>query len=312
MRAPLVPAIEPETPAAAPAAPAWYAHGLNRASIYRAVALLAATVPRAARLALAGAAADLVARWMPAERAALDAAMARFVPAAEAAERAALVAATFRSFARCFADLVVSNRRRRGLGRLLAGVSGAERLTAAAEGRGLVVLTAHVGNWELAGRLLALQIDRPTHMVVAAEVDPGVERFLRGTPTPVRFVVRRDATAVLPLVAALRRGEVVAMQGDRALGTRGDVAQPFFGAPAAFPLGPFVLARAAGVSVVPAFCVTTDDARYAIQVGEPIEVGAGRESVAQRRWVAALEGVVTAYPTLWFNFFDVWSAVPAH
>ncbi|MGH7392951.1 MAG: lysophospholipid acyltransferase family protein [Candidatus Rokuibacteriota bacterium] len=309
MPAPLVPAREPRAPTPAPA---WYAHGLNHAASYRAVAVLAAALPRAARLALAGVVADLVARRMPTERAAVDAAMARFVPGAAAAERAALVAATFRSFARCFADLVVSIRRPRGLGRLLAGVSGLERLTAAgADGRGVVVLTAHVGNWELAGRTLAAQLDRPTHVVVAAEADAGVERFLRGTPAPVRFVVRRAATAALPLVGALRRGEVVAMQGDRALGSRGDVAQPFFGAPAPFPLGPFVLARAAGVPVVPAFCVMTADDRYAIEVGEPLEVAAGAEPVAQRRWVATLERVVAAHPTQWFNFFDVWSAAPA-
>ena len=65
-------------------------------------------------------------------------------------------------------------------------------------------------------------------------------------PAELRFVTRRHPTAMLPLVAALRRGEAVAMQGDRPLGTRGDAIVSFFGAPAAFPLGPFVLARAAG------------------------------------------------------------------
>ncbi len=295
-------------PSAATTRAGWYAHGLNRGTVYR---VLAAALPRAVRLAVAGAVADLVAHRLAEERAAVAVAMARFVPGAGAAERAALVSATFRSFARCFADLVVANRRP-GLGWLLAGLSGVDRLTgAAAGGRGVVVLTAHVGNWELAGRLLALQVARPTHVVVAAEVDPGVERFLRGAPAPVNFVARRDAAAVLALVSALRRGEVVAMQGDRALGTRGDVAQPFFGAPAAFLVGPFVLARAAGALVVPAFCVATSDHQYTIGVDQPIAVTAGDEAVAQRRWVTALERVVAAHPTQWFNFFDVWSAVPA-
>src|SRR5207247_2596881 len=81
------------------------------------------------------------------------------------------------------------------------------------------------------------------------EADPAVERFLRGGAAPVRFVTRTAPTASLSLLSALRRGEIVAMQGDRALGTRGDVLQPFFGAPAPFPLGPFVLARAAGAPV---------------------------------------------------------------
>lgn len=308
MASPLVPALVP----AATARRAWHAHGLNRAAAYRAVAVLAAMLPRAARLAVAGVAGELAARRLPTERAAVETSIARFVPGAGTGERAALVSATFRGFARCFADLVAANRRRTGIGRLVAGVSGLDRLTgAAAGGRGVVVLTAHVGNWELAGRRLAVQLARPTHIVVAAELDPGVERFLRSAPAPVNFVVRRDATAVLALVGALRRGEIVAMQGDRALGTRGDVAQPFFGAPAPFPLGPFVLARAAAVPVVPAFCVTTADDRYAIEVDEAIEVAPGDEAAAQRRWVVALERVVAAHPTQWFNFFDVWSEAPA-
>src|SRR5204862_187569 len=83
--------------------------------------------------------------------------------------------------------------------------------------------------------------------------------------------------------AALRRGEIVALQGDRALGTRGDVLQPFFGAPAAFPLGPFVLARAAGAPVVPAFCVLDADRRYRVVVGAPSSVEAGGAEAAPRR-----------------------------
>jgi len=100
---------------------------------------------------------------------------------------------------------------------------------------------------------------------------------------------------------------VVAVQGDRALGTRGDVLLPFFGAPAPFPLGPFVLARAVGVPLVPAFCVLDDRHRYIVTVTEPLSVARGGEEEAARTWVAALERIVGERPTQWFNFFDVWS-----
>src|SRR5439155_196815 len=140
------------------------------------------------------------------------------------------------------------------------------------------------------GSLAAL----PTHAVVAPEADAAVERFLRGAPGAVNFVTRREPRSVLPLMGALRRGEMVAMQGDRGLGNRGDVAMPFFGAPAPFPLGPFVLARAAGVPVVPSFCVFEPDRRYTIVVGEPITVKEGAEVEALGAWVTALEAAVRA------------------
>jgi lauroyl/myristoyl acyltransferase len=174
-----------------------------------------------------------------------------------------------------------------------------------------VLVTAHLGNWELGGRLIASRLQRPTHVVVAAEADPGVERFLRGGDSPIHFVRRGDPRAMVPLVGALRRGEAVALQGDRALGTRGDVTVDFFGAPAAFPLGPFVLARAARVPIVPAFCLLRPDLRYTVVIAEPIHVAVGEETAALGRWTRILETAVRRAPEQWFNFFDVWSAHPA-
>ncbi len=289
----------------------WYAHGFNRAIVYRLGALLAAPLPRSVRLAAAAALANRLAGRFPVERGVVRAALTRIVPGATAAARERLVAAVFRNFAVCFADLITTNRGSgRGLARLLDGVDGAEHPDVLGGG-GAIALTAHLGNWELGGRLLAHLYARPIHVVVAAESDPGVERFLRGGPAPVNFVTNTRPTAVLPLLAALRRGDLVAMQGDRALGTRGDVPIPFFGEEAAFPLGPFVLARAAGVPLVPSFCLLTPERRYRIAVGEPIHVRADGEHAALQRWVRGLEAAVGNHPDQWFNFFDLWSVPPA-
>ena len=288
-------------------APRWYAHHFNRAGVYRVATAVASALPRPVRLRVAAALAGVAGRRFPAERAVVRRNLARILPGAPARELDALVAAVFRHFAICFADLITANRRA-DIGALVAGIEGMGGLEKAARaGRGLVVLTAHLGNWELAGRMLARDGARPMHIVVAAEADPAVERFLRGGAAPVRFVTRTAPTASLSLLSALRRGEIVAMQGDRALGTRGDVLQPFFGAPAPFPLGPFVLARAAGAPVVPAFCLLDADRRYRIVVGMPSLVEPGGEAAALGRWVAVLEVMVRRHPSQWFNFYDRWS-----
>ena len=301
----------PPAEAAAPP-PRWYTHRLNRPAVYRAGALLTGALPRPVRLALARVVARRAAEWFPAERARVRANLARVRPAAGAAERERLVNEVFRHFAVCFTDLISTNRREARPERLVARIEGDEHLLAAdAERRGLVLVTAHLGNSELGGRLLAARLRRPTHVVVAAEVDPGVERFLRGGPAPVRFVRRGDPTAAVPLVAALRRNEIVALQGDRALGTRGDMLVDFFGEPAPFPLGPFMLARAAGAPVVPAFCLLDAELRYTIAMAKPIHVAGGAEAAALAEWVGVLEAMVRRAPEQWFNFFDVWSAASA-
>jgi lauroyl/myristoyl acyltransferase len=209
----------------------------------------------------------------------------------------------------CFSDLVSTNRlSTTRLGSYVASVEGAEHVGAVSGG--LVSVTAHVGNWELAGRLLAARSARRTHVVVAPDEAPDLERWVRRNGDGVRFVPRAHPQVGMQLVGALRRGDAVALQGDRAIGGRGDVWIPFFGRLAPFPLGPFVLARAAGVPVAPAFCVLDRGHRYRVRVAAPMTVDRGEEEAAARAWVGLLEDVVREYPTQWFNFFDVWEGMP--
>jgi lauroyl/myristoyl acyltransferase len=291
------------TRAGAVSHPRWYWHPYNRARLYRLAEVLA-RIPRPVRLPLARGFGRLAPRFLPAERAAVRAALER-ITGARGARLDALTGELFRAFAMCFSDLVSTNRRPvEHLTRYVASVAGAEHVHALTGG--LVCLTAHVGNWELAGRLLAARSARPTHVVVAPDA-PELDRWVRRDGDGVRFVARVRPAVGVELVAALRRGEVVALQGDRALGDRGDVWLPFFGQPAPFPLGPFVLARAAGVPLVAAFCVLDRAHRYHLRVAPPTAVTRGDEAAAARRWVERLEAIVGEYPTQWFNFFDLWS-----
>jgi hypothetical protein len=140
----------------------------------------------------------------------------------------------------------------------------------------------------------------------APEADAGVAAILgEGDGGPVRFVRRRSPLVSVELVAALRRGEVVAFQMDRALGGRGDVRVPFFGAPAPFPSGPFLIAAAAGAPVIPAFCVLEPTGAYRVHVEPAFEVKRGEEALARAVSVSA----VRAHWDQWFNF-DVWDGRP--
>jgi lauroyl/myristoyl acyltransferase len=285
--------------------PRWHWHSYNRARLYR-MAEAFGWVPRAGRLAVARVLGHAARRFLPTEQAAVRRTL-EVTAAASGARLDALTAGVFQDFAMCFSDLVSTNRRPLAkLSAYVASVSGGEDV--ARLPGGLVSVTAHVGNWELAGRLLAGESARRTNVVVAAEEAPELERWVRRNGEGMRFVPRSHPRIGVELVSALRRGEVVALQGDRAIGTRGDVAIPFFGRPALFPLGPFLLARAAGVPVVPAFCVLDADYRYRVRLAPPITVTRGHEQEAARVWVGLLEDIVREHPTQWFNFFDVWTS----
>ena len=283
--------------------PRWYWHRYNRVVGYR-LAEGFGRLPRRWRLALARRVGALALRRMPKEGAAVRATLAT-ITGASGVQLDALTRRAFQDFAACFSDLVTTNRR--PAERLLDYVGSVSESPILGDAIGVVSVTAHVGNWEMAGRLLAGRTRRRTHVVVAPEAVAGLERWVRRDGDGVRFVVRGPVSVGVELVAALRRGEVVALQGDRAIGTQGDLLIPFFGRPAPFPLGPFILARAARVPLVAAFCLLEADDRYTVRIAPPVTVERGEEAEAARQWVSVLEGVVREYPTQWFNFFDVWN-----
>jgi predicted LPLAT superfamily acyltransferase len=124
-----------------------------------------------------------------------------------------------------------------------------------------------------------------------------------------------DQRASLPVLRAFGEGRIVALQGDRDFNDRG-LRRRFLGADATFPLGPFLLARLTGAQLLPAFIAYTEDHRFAIELGETIEVErtADRQAdveAALDRWLEVLEGAVRRWPTQWYNFHDFWPLAPA-
>jgi KDO2-lipid IV(A) lauroyltransferase len=184
---------------------------------------------------------------------------------------------------------------------------------AVARGRGAILLTAHLGNWELGGLFLREQALRVA-VVYVPDVFVDAERFrsrLRRMVGVEEIALRPgQPLASLPALRALRDGRLIAMQGDRDFNDTG-VRIDFFGEPAPFPRGPFLLARLTGAPLLPSFVVYAADRRFEIEVGEPIEVAVSGDrdadvEAAMRRWVEVLEAAVRRWPTQWYTFYDFW------
>lgn len=179
-------------------------------------------------------------------------------------------------------------------------------------GRGVLLLTAHLGNWEVGGLMLA-QVKEPIHVVLVPDIFPGVERerrrlHERAGVTEIR--VDRSFVPTLAVLRALSENAIVAMQGDRDFDNTG-VAVPFFGKPAYFPRGPLRMAMASGAAVLPAFIVRVPDGRYRAIIEQPlpIETGGDRDAAFARnlaRYVAILERYVREYPEQWYCFYPFW------
>ena len=186
-------------------------------------------------------------------------------------------------------------------------------LDAIAAGRGAVVVTAHIGSWDIAAKGLRGK-ECQVHVVMGRELDPATQEFVEETRARSGVnVILSDASVFssLGLVRALQRNEIVAIQLDRAARAGGVRMLPFLGAPAPFPSGPFVLARLAGAPVIPVFAPRIGRRHYGLHIGRPVEVPrAARDPRVLDRVmlgvVAQLEEVVRRYPWQWFQFQHFW------
>jgi KDO2-lipid IV(A) lauroyltransferase len=183
-----------------------------------------------------------------------------------------------------------------------------------AAGNGLIVWTAHVGNWEFASRLLEMH-GRPVNVARVVEEKPA-EITLRNLMASERLKIvdlRGGVPATLELLQALRRNEIVAMQGDRVY-QRHSADVPLFSQSASFPLGPFLLSQVSGAPVLPGFVIREGWLRYRACMGDPIPPvpAAGGDAGLQEALVQAvrfLEKTLATHYDQWMNFFDFWPAV---
>lgn len=178
------------------------------------------------------------------------------------------------------------------------------------EGRGVVVVTGHLGNWDIAARTLRRH-GRPINIVMAREANGTANQYVRAARERAGVHVIYSDTSVfsaLNMIRALRRNEIVAIQLDRSLGAVATRRMPFFGAPTSFPSGPFILARAAGAPLIPVFTPRLGRRHYAIRIGDRFSVprDTGALEHVMTEVVRVFEDTVRAFPAQWFQFAPFW------
>ena len=215
------------------------------------------------------------------------------------------------------------------LDRMIAGVTGrfpfceTDQLVrqcfdvAGANPHGCIVLTAHVGAWQV-GIAGLDQFDRPVNVVqLHNPADQGKHYFQHGRGRPFKIIDSADPVgSMVEAAAALRRGEVVCLMGDRMHGTRQsgqgvDVA--FLGGNIRIPASGYALASITGAELLMLFTVREKGVTRVFKA-ERLSVPAGlpRRDVDvfqpyAQQFAAAMETVVKRHPYQFFNFYDMWS-----
>jgi len=191
-------------------------------------------------------------------------------------------------------------------------IDGADLLDRLGAARGAVVLTAHMGNYDLGAALFAQKFHRELRMVRAPEEDSETaEHVAASVEKTGEGAVKIDyntkgALLSFDLLSALREGEIVSIQGDRAIAGLAQAEGELFARKVPLPSGPFTLALIAQVAIYPLFIVRTGYRRYRIVVREPIVLTRSArsrdEDIASGvgAWCRVLEQTITKHWDQWF------------
>jgi len=222
----------------------------------------------------------------------------------------------FRNFAATYVDGLRVETGSGDVAWVIEGRDSFDRMAAAKEG--CIVLTAHMGNYDMAAPLFASKFRRTIHAVRAPEREPEMQRIreaelrAREAEQPCFRTLYNHGGEMLGIELArlLAEGQVVAVQGDRVVFEVSPMeveVEP--GLLMALPRGPLVLARVSGATCFPLFIVRDGWRRYRVRVFPPLELPPRRRGAAEDAaavpWARAILGVVREHWEQWFVFEPV-------
>ncbi len=234
-------------------------------------------------------------------------------------EIAALTRRTFQNYGQYLLDyMVMPGLTAERKGRMVARELGQGHMVKALkQGKGVICITPHLGNWELGGLLLAFK-GADLYVLTLDETDAQTKAFrerMRAKKRIKNIYINPDdpaPAAIIEVVRVLKEKKVVAMLGDRP-GNNNTIEVDFFGRKTPFPMGVATLAMATGAAVLPVF-VILKGGRYWGVIERPIYfqsparrereqgIRKGMEELAR-----VFERYIKDYPDQWYNFYPYWS-----
>ena len=181
---------------------------------------------------------------------------------------------------------------------------------------GGMLISAHIGNWEIAGNLLN-RLEKNVNIILYDAEREQIKGYLSDVFTSRRvnfIVIKEDYSHLNEIHKALERGEIIAMHGDRFIEGNKILVMDFLGRPAPFPTGPVNLAARFNAPVSYVFAVKESRKHYHF-FATPLRTVEFSNNLKKRdiilkeavsAYVTSFERIVKRYPFQWFNYFDFW------
>lgn len=181
---------------------------------------------------------------------------------------------------------------------------------------GGIIISAHTGNWEIAGQLLK-RLDTPINLLIFDAEEQQIKQYLENVHVLKNIniiVIRDDLSHIYDIKNALNKHELIAMHGDRFVENSKTLTCRFMGKDAPFPYGPFYLAVKFNVPVSFTYAMKESANHYHFYA-TPLYTLSKSGTKVQREetiisllneYVKATEKIVEKYPFQWFNYYDFW------
>ena len=184
-------------------------------------------------------------------------------------------------------------------------IKGLEHIDEALErGKGIIILTAHMGNWELGAVFMAL-IGYPMVAVALPHRDRRVNNFFNRQRQRIGVkVIASQGVAVRHIYEVLRANAIVALVGDRDFSKTG-VRMPFLGAEKVIPRGPAVLHLRTGATILSGFVLRQPDDSCVLEFKKLPESPKNERAIIAT-YVGVIEEMIRRYPTQWLMFREFW------
>lgn len=178
-----------------------------------------------------------------------------------------------------------------------------------AKGKGAILVTAHLGNWELGGVVISI-LGYPFLTVALPHKTKMVDDFFNAQRESKGMRVLPLGNAAKGCLKGLRKNEVLALVGDRDFAGKG-MEMDFFGKPAVFPIGPAALALQTKAKIIPGFMLRNADDSFGLIMNKPLEyVPSGDNQKDLReiiiRYKSIFEDYIRRYPQQWYMFRRFW------
>ena len=228
--------------------------------------------------------------------------------------RRRIARASFRNFGQVAADALKWTRLPAGRRARLLKVEGGDTIRQALrEGRGVLVFSAHFGNWEVAAEAIARL--GPLNVVARPLDNPLIEARLGRFRNGLGAKVISKFQAAKPILQALRSNEIVAILIDQNVQRREAVFVNFFGLAAATTPSLAAFHLRTRSPLVPVFCHPGPQASYLIRVGQPLSFEPSTDTTADvlkitQASTKMIETEIRREPGLWFWFHNRWKTQP--